>query len=27
MARIRTLGDFAAYVEGLPAAHSAQPAP
>jgi acyl carrier protein len=27
MARIRTLGDFAAYVEGLPATHSAQPAP
>jgi len=29
MARIRTLGDFSAYVEGLPAAgaHEPQPAP
>jgi acyl carrier protein len=27
MARIRTLGDFAAYVEGLAAAPSPQPAP
>jgi len=26
MARIRTLGDFAGFVEGLPAAHAPQPA-